>query len=81
MPVYRSDDQWRTVLIVNLVRLRQAIYDVGAAAACIALGAALNGLWDGFRRRRCHCAADVGEYVAATRSMMCTPRRSESDVI
>jgi hypothetical protein len=45
MPVY-AGDQWRTVVIMNLVRLRQAIYDVSVILGCITLGVALDKLWD-----------------------------------
>ena len=46
MPVYQSDDQWRTALIMNLIRLRQALYELGVAAGCIALGFAFNAFWE-----------------------------------
>jgi hypothetical protein len=31
MPVYQSDDEWPIVVIMNLVKIREAIYQVGVA--------------------------------------------------
>jgi hypothetical protein len=46
-PLYQSDDEWRTVVIMNLVHLRQAIYEVGVTIGIIAVGVAANSWWDG----------------------------------
>ena len=47
MPVYQSDDEWRIVVVMNLVKIREAIYEVGVAFGFIAMGAAFDKWWDG----------------------------------
>ena len=47
MPVYQSDDEWRIVVVMNLVKIREAIYEVGVAFGFIAVGAAFDKWWDG----------------------------------
>jgi hypothetical protein len=47
MPIYQSDDEWRIVVIMNLVKIREAIYEVGVALGFVAAGAAFDKWWDG----------------------------------
>jgi hypothetical protein len=47
MPAYESEDEWRIVVIMNLVKLRQAIYEIGVALGFAVVGAALDKWWSG----------------------------------
>jgi hypothetical protein len=64
MLAYQSDDEWRIVVIMNLVKIRQAIYEVGVALGFIAVGVAFNNLWDGAFRLGA-AAALLSTFVAA----------------
>jgi hypothetical protein len=44
--VYQSDDEWRTVVILNLVGLRKSICELGGIVAVIAFGAFAARWWD-----------------------------------
>jgi hypothetical protein len=45
-PVYKSADEWRTVVIMNLVHLRQTIHELGFIVAVIAVGAFAGKWWE-----------------------------------
>jgi hypothetical protein len=45
-PIYESDDEWRTVVILNLVHLRQSLYELSFIVAIIAVGAFAARWWD-----------------------------------
>jgi hypothetical protein len=45
-PIYESDDEWRTVVILNLVGLRQSIAELGSIVAIIAVGAFAAQWWE-----------------------------------
>jgi hypothetical protein len=47
MQVYQSDDEWRIVVIMNLVKIREAIYELGVGIGFVAVGAAFDKWWDG----------------------------------
>jgi len=38
-PIYKSDDEWRTVVILNLIGLRKSICELCGIVADIAFGA------------------------------------------
>jgi hypothetical protein len=44
--VYETDDEWHTVVVMNLVHLRRSIYELGFLIAVIALGAAFTKWWE-----------------------------------
>ena len=44
-PVYLSDDEWRTVVILNLIRLRQSIHHLAAIVGLIAVGTFAGRWW------------------------------------
>jgi hypothetical protein len=46
VPIYESDDEWRTVVILNLVGLRKSICELGGIVAVIAFGAFAARWWD-----------------------------------
>ena len=57
MPVYRSDDEWQIVVIMNLVKIREAIYEIGVWCA----RRPLFGNRPRFNRRR--SSRQIGTYV------------------
>ena len=37
-PVFRTDDEWRTIVIMHLIHLRTSIFELGLLIALIAVG-------------------------------------------
>jgi hypothetical protein len=33
MPIYESEDEWRVVAVMNLVRIRRSVYEIGFGIA------------------------------------------------
>jgi hypothetical protein len=46
-PVFGSDDGWRTALIIEVMVLRTAIFELGILIAVIAVGASAARWWQG----------------------------------
>ena len=46
-PVFRTDDEWRTVVVMHLVHLRCSVFELGLLIAVIALGISAAKWWDG----------------------------------
>jgi uncharacterized membrane protein len=46
-PVFGSDDGWRTAIIIEVVVLRAAIFELGILIAIIAVGASAARWWQG----------------------------------
>ncbi len=46
VPIYGSDDEWRTVVILNLVGLRKSICELGGIVAVVAFGTFAARWWD-----------------------------------
>jgi hypothetical protein len=44
-PVFRTDDEWRTFVIIELMVLRKAIFELGILIAIIAVGAFAARWW------------------------------------
>jgi hypothetical protein len=44
-PLYKTDDEWRTAVIMNLAQLRRTIYELGVFIAALAVGAFATRLW------------------------------------
>lgn len=44
-PSYKTDDEWRTAVIMNLVHLRRAIHELGVLIAGLALAASFAKWW------------------------------------
>jgi hypothetical protein len=44
-PVFRSDDEWRTAVIIELLSLRTALSEVAILIAVIAVGASTARWW------------------------------------
>jgi hypothetical protein len=47
MPIYESEDEWRVVAVMNLVRIRRSVYEIGFGIAVVAVGFSLSGWWTG----------------------------------
>lgn len=45
-PVYTSEDQWRTIVIMNLVHLRRTISGLAVIIAFLAVGAFVSQWWN-----------------------------------
>ena len=46
-PIFRTDDEWRTVVIMELVHLRISIFELGILITLIAVGAFAGRWWEG----------------------------------
>ena len=46
-PIFRTDDEWRTVVIMELVHLRISIFELGILIILIAVGAFAGRWWEG----------------------------------
>jgi hypothetical protein len=46
-PVFRTDDEWRTIVIMHLIHLRTSIFELGLLMGLIAVRISAARWWDG----------------------------------
>jgi len=45
-PIFRTDDEWRTVVVMELLSLRRSVFEFGFLISIIAMGMAVAKWWN-----------------------------------